>query len=224
VEQALKNGISSAGVQMLTGGQTSYTTTVSSIGSQAGAYAFPARTTKGDAEMLWLVNHNADETLNETPTYTANSIDVCWSSAGSPALAVIVLFKRGASYLATKAAYDPDATRLASNNFASAGNVTNGCGKTNVYKQTVSFAALPASPAINPATDTILAVRFRPIYADADIAISTGGVVLPSQGNTIVSVGQTGTGVTRKIAVTEQYRSPPSIFDAAVVSQTSFSH
>jgi hypothetical protein len=124
--------------------------------------------------------------------------------------------------LAARAAYDPDGGRRGSNNFTDGGGQTTGCGQANVYRRTISFSSLSTSPAINVNSDILLAVRLKPIYADANIYVNSGGVVLPSQGNLITSTGTTGTGLTRRIVVARQFRSAPSIFDAAVVSQTDF--
>lgn len=227
IEQALKTGTGTgSGAQTLSGGISSFTTSVSQVGAAAGAYSFKQKTTKGDTETLWLVNHNADGSLNEgVRGFTSDTIDLCWKGSGStPALAVTVLFKRGSNYHVAKAAYDPDGARRGSNRFADAGGLTNGCSQANVYRRVLSFSSLGVSPAINAATDTLIALRIRPVYADAFLYAHSGAVVLPSQGDIINSTGSTNTGVSRKIIVTRQFRSAPTVFDAAVVSQTIFTH
>ena len=89
------------------------------------------------------------------------------------------------------------------------------CGQTSVYRQIVSFAGF----GINPVTDTIIMARFRPVYADAKFYVDTQGTTLPLQGRLVQSEGKTGSGVTRKVVVSSQFRSPGSIFDAALYSQ-----
>lgn len=223
IEEALKSGTGTSQPRTLSDVPASYSTSISTVGSAPGIYAFPQLTTRGDTEMLWLVNHNPDQTLNEIPTYTNNTISVCWKGiAGNvPALSVIVLYKRGTSYHTARVAYDPNNGR--GNNFTFAGGLLNSCGQTNVYRQTLTFNAMGINiGGANP--DIVLALRLRPLYSDAFLYIDSGGTAIASQGNVVTSTGTTGSGITRKIVVSQQFRSPPSIFDAAVVSQTSFSH
>lgn len=224
IEEALKSGVGSGGPQVLTGAGASYDVTVTSIAGAAGVYAFPKKTTRGVTETLWLVNHNSNGALIETPTYTASSIGVCWSSETpvSPAIVATLLYKESSdnSYRVAKAGFDPDSARAANNKFSSS-YTAGGCGGTTgtAYKVTITFSGLAAS--INPAVDTLLALRLRPVYSDAKIAIDPGVRVLPVQGNVIHSTGTTATGTNRKIVVYQQHRAPAAIFDAAVYSQGS---
>lgn len=218
IERALQSGLSIQDGNV--GELASFNTTVTSIGEVTGSYTYPQKTLQGNVETLWLVNHDANGVIDETRVYTSNTIDVCWIGTTPPALSIGVLYKRVNSYLMAKAAFDPSGR----GGFADAGGLTDGCGQTNVYKQTITFSALPVVPAINVASDTLLAIRIRPIYADANIFINSLGDQLPSQGDTITSTGITGSGITRKVIVARQFRSAPSIFDAAVVSQTNFTH
>ena len=73
-------------------------------------------------------------------------------------------------------------------------------------------------------SDTLIAIRVRPVYADTTIAVDSGLSIVPKQGNLIESSGFTGTGVTRKVVVYQQYPSPLAIFDSVIYSQSSFGH
>lgn len=223
IEQALRTASGSA--QTLSGGLASYDTNVAAIGGGVGSFSFPQRTTKGDTETVWLVNHNADGSVNESRAYTSDTIDVCWKGFGGtqPALSAIILFKRGTSYMVARTAYDPDGTRTAQNKFSAPTGTGARCGQSGVNYSTITFSNLATSPAINVNTDTLLALRLRPVYADASLSVDSS-VVLPRQGDIINSSGSTNTGVTRRIVVTRKYRSAPSVFDAAVVSQLNFTH
>jgi Tfp pilus assembly protein PilX len=223
IEQALKTASGSA--QTLSGGLASYNTNVSAIGGGTGAFAFPQRTVKGDTETLWLVNHNTDGSVNETRAYTSNTIDVCWKGFGGtvPALSTIVLFKRGANYMVARAAYDSDGTRTPQNKFSTPNGFGSRCGQSAVNYSTITFSSLTTSPAIDVNSDVLIALRLRPIYADASIFVDSP-TQLPRQGDIINSSGSTNTGVTRRIVVTREYRSAPTAFDAAVLSQLNFSH
>ena len=221
IEEALKNGVGTSGPQVLTPG-VSYNVNVASIGNAAGVYEFSKKTLKGATETVWLVGHNQvtgmiDEA--DPNRYQAPTIDICWSSeTTTPALVVTVLYKESSnnSYQIAKAAFDPDAARSATNQFTQA-YLPGGCGGTTVYKETITFNTLNAS--INPASDTLIALRVRPLYSDATIAVDAGSSVLPLQGNRIESTGFTTTGTNRKIVVYQQYRAASTVFDAALYSQ-----
>jgi Tfp pilus assembly protein PilX len=220
VEEALKSGVGTNGAQVLTPG-VSYTVSVASIGNAVGVYEFPKKTLKGVTETLWLVAHDVNGVPVIAPTYTAPSIDVCWSSESvTPAMVVTVLYRESSdsSYRVVKAAFDPDTLRSPPNQFTQT-YVPGGCGgNTNTtYKETITFNALSAS--IDPTVDTVIALRIRPVYSDAKLAIDAGTTVLPLQGNRIESTGTTSTGTNRKIVVYQQYRSASTVFDAALYSQ-----
>lgn len=218
IEEALKTGLSSPGTQVLTPG-VSYTVTVATIGGAAGIYTVPRRTPRASTETVWLVNHNPDGSLDETPTFTAPSVSICFSQeTTTPAVVATILYKRGASYFVAKGAYDPDAVRAGTNNFSGVTALSGGCGTPTMYLQTITFADF----GIDPAADTVLMLRLRPVYADTQIAVDAS-IPLPLQGNRIESLGTTETGVTRDIIVYQQYRSAPTIFDAALYSQNTLS-
>lgn len=219
IEQALKLGAVPNGPQVLSPGVT-YSVTVSNVGGAAGVYQFPQKTPRGEAETLWLVNHNADGTLAETPTYTASSLDLCWSSeTTSPAVAVSVIYKRSGAYYLAKGAYDPNASRRVTNNFSAPTASSGGCGNASFYLQTLTFSDL----GINSASDAVLMLRIRPLYSNTQLAVNSS-VALPLQGDKIESTGTLNTGVTRKVIVYQEYRAASGIFDAALYSQGSLSH
>lgn len=227
VEQALKSGLGTNGPAVLTSGVT-YDVTVNSIGGISGVYQLPHQTPEDVTETVWLVEHDPNTgLLDETPYYTSATIDVCWSieTAPSPAagLVVGVLYKEGTdgSYQMARAAIDSNAATN-NNNFDSTGITGSGCG-LGYYHKTVNFASLGIST-LGASADTLLALRIRPVYADATIALDGGVTGLPKQGNQIESVGATGTGVSRKVVVYQQYRAPLSIFDSVIYSQSSFGH
>lgn len=225
IEEAFRSGVGSGGAQVLAPGVT-YDVSVAAIGGQSGVYPIPRKTPQGVTETVWLVNHNDDGSLDETPRYTANTLDMCWSKESTtPALVVSVLYKEGTNgtYQVARVALDPDAASRG-NNFDSAVVTSNGCGLGNYYEKQINFTSLGISLS-GANRDTLLALRLRPEYADTMLAFETaGGATLPKQGNRIESVGTTQTGVTRKVVVYQQYRAASAIFDAVIYSQSSFSH
>lgn len=224
IEEALQSGVGSGGVKVLTGAEASYSVTVASIGGATGVFEFPQKTLQGSSETVWLVAHDANGALVEIPTYTSSYIDVCWSQETIvPALVATVLYKESSdgSYRTAKVASDPVAIRRTDNNFSPPTASTGGCsGVANTtYRERIQFSTLSAS--INPATDTLIALRIAPIYSDTKFAVDTGAQLLPLQGKKIDSIGTTTTGTNRKITVHQQYRSAPAIFDKLLYSQGS---
>ncbi|MBI5449695.1 pilus assembly PilX N-terminal domain-containing protein [Candidatus Gottesmanbacteria bacterium] len=218
IEEALKSGTGTGGVKVLTPGVT-YSATVSSIGGASGVYQFSKKSFRGTTETLWLVAHNGD-VLDETPTYTDGSISLCWTSETTiPAIAVSILYKSAGTYYVAKDAFDPDATRRATNNFNVPTAASGGCNVSSMYRRLITFSDY----GINPVTDTLLMIRIRPAYSDTQLAIDAP-VALPLQGDKIESTGTTGSGVSRKILVYRQYHAPSGVFDASVYSQSSLSH
>lgn len=224
IEEALKTGVGTNGTQVLTAG-VSYRVAKADIGGAVGAYVFPKKISRGATETLWLVDHNPDGTLVESPTYTSTGIDVCWSAeTTTPAMSVAIFYKTAAgAYRVARGSYDPDSSRALTNNFSGVTASVGGCGASTgtTYKQSITFGAF--TPAINPVSDSILMLRMTPIYADATVAVNATSA-LPIQGNKLESSGTTATGITRKIVVYQQYRSPPSAFDSVIYSQGSFGH
>jgi Tfp pilus assembly protein PilX len=233
IEQALKLGVGTNGPQVLTSGDSAvtYDVSVATIGGAAGLYEFPKKTLEGTTETVWLANHAATGLIVESAVYRGSSIAVCWSTESTvPALVATILYKESSdnSYRVIKQAFDPSPVRAANNQFIST-YVAGGCGAGTGtdYRETLDFSALNPSldptPA-NPTPDILIALRVRPVYSDAKIVIDSSGTILPQQGNRIESTGSMTSGVNRKIIVFQQYRSPSTIFDAALYSQGSITH
>lgn len=221
IEEMLKTGSVAPGVNTLASG-ASYSVAKTDIGGAVGVFQFPSKTALGSTETVWLVGHNADGSLIETPTYTGGSIDVCWSAETiTPAVLISILYKSGVFYRVARVASDPDAIRNAANHFSLPTASSGGCGvgTGTTYKQTLLFANF--TPAIVPSTDVLLVMRLTPIYKETKFAVSSAAV-LPLQGSKVESSGSTTGGITRKIVVYQQYRAPSSLFDAAVVSGGDF--
>jgi Tfp pilus assembly protein PilX len=220
IEEALRSG--TGGTNVFSAG-ASYDVSIAAIGGAAGTFAFPRKTPRGVTETIWLVSHDADGNLIETPTYTDGSIGLCWSAeATTPAVVVGLLYKESAdgTYKIARAALDPDPARATTNNFTQAGLAGTNCGVANFYRATIDITSL----GITPAADTLIAMRVRPEYADTSFIIDPGAAPLPQQGSRIESTGTTSSGVARKVVVYQQYRAPLAIFDSVIYSQSSFGH
>jgi len=225
VEEALKTGLgtNNLAVSIVGAAGVTYKVVVNNIGGATGIYQFPKKIQQDETETLWLVNHDDITGLPKIqPTYIAPSIDVCWSDETvTPAIVVTLLYQESsdASYRVAKIAFDPDAVRAESNQFTST-YIAGGCGGTTAtaYKETITFNDLNAS--IQPAQDTLIALRVRPVYSDATIDVNTGVNTIPKQGLSIESTGTTTNGINRKILVYQQYRAPATVFDSALYSQS----
>lgn len=225
IESALKTGVGTQGAVTLSSGVT-YDVSINDIGGASGVYQVGHKTSENTTETLWLVEHTADgSSLIETPFYTDTTLNFCWSQEVSPdpapAIEITVLYKEStdASYQVARVAWDPDAATR-NNNFDNTGITTNGCG-LGYYGKLLDFTTL----GITPTLDTILSLRVKPYYSGATFAVNPVGVsVIPKQGHLIQSVGATGTGVTRKVIVYQQYRAPLSVFDSVIHSESQFGH
>lgn len=227
VEEALRTGVGGAGPTLDTSLGLTYNVTVGEVGGAASVpFVFPQKTLVGVTETIWLVDHMDNDTIDDSsPNYTANTIDVCWGSeATTPAVVVTVLYKESsdASYQVAKVSVDPDGSRRSVNNFIAPTASSGGCGgnSNTTYKYTLAFNAFSG---ISPGSDILIALRVRPVYSTTQLAV-TPFLDLPIQGRNIESVGQTGSGINRKIVVFQSYKSPATLFDAAVYSQNSFNH
>ncbi len=220
IEQALQGTITQTQTaEVVPGSGISYTTTVADIGGTDGVFNIEETIERGDTTTVWLVNHDATGNLVEAPTYQGSSIDLCWNSAGSNTSAVVVtlLYQDAPTgqYRAAQAAYDPQSDR--ENNFQTPDNTGGGnCGGAFTYRTTLTFASFGpvASSGINPAVDTLLALRIMTVYENATVAVDPpAGVNLPKQGQNIVSDGVAGT-TNRRIEVFKYYQDAPGFFDA----------
>lgn len=221
IESALLNLTTQLNVAIAEG--VSYSVNVNSIGGSSGVYQSSYATSRGTAETIWLVPHDDDtgDIIDTTPFYTAPTLEVCWARTNTPALVIGILYRDGTDslYKMARAAVDPNAATNA-NQFSLPTASDNGCGLSDYYGYMLDFLTLD----IVAGTDTIIALRIRPEYADTTIAVDGGVTGVPKQGNLIESVGTIASGVSRKVIVYQQYRTAPSIFDYVIYSQSSFGH
>jgi len=224
IEESLKSGQDTQGSEVVFAPGLSYKVSKNQIGGAEGTYIFPKKTNKGLDEVLWLTDHDANGYLveNAAADYAGSYIDVCWTDAiPKPAVIVSLLYKRGSSYDVARGAYDPVAgSRSPANNFSAVTDDTAGCGgssNTN-FRQRIDLPTFISG--FDPASDTLLMARFRPVYSDTQFAVNTPtGITSKLQGYSYESSGTTEIGLTRNIIVYQQYRAASSLFDFAVYSQ-----
>lgn len=219
IEEALKTGI--GGASTLTSGNATATTTVAAFGSGIGPFTIPRRVSQGLGDTVFLVPHDTQGSMIESPYYQASSLDVCWSKEGTtiPALTASLWYKDAGAYKIKTLAFDPDASRQITDSFTLVNDLGSGCGQPSVYKTTITFATL----GLDPTTQTLLFLRVRPLSADATVSVDATGA-LPIQGNRIESTGVAGANTTRKVVVYQQYPTPPLLADFVLFSQEALSH
>lgn len=218
IESALKSGAGSS--EILSSG-ANFAVTVTNVGGAVGVFDYPSLTTTETTETLWLVDHDADGSLLESSSFAVNDVNLCWTQGSStvPALVVTVVYKRSGVYYVARGAYDADAVNRG-NNFSLPTSTGTGCGKSNMYVQSINFST---DFGINVATDTLIMLRIRPYYASTNISFDPLAGSLPLQAKKIESTGAVASGTTRKIIVYQQYKSASSVFDAVLHSQSALS-
>ena len=221
-------------------GDASYTLIVGG-GTEPGGQKFTFKNLieQDETQPVWLVGHDvngeilavgvAGELTSRYPI--GQPIDICWSnpdSGDTPAMEITIIHQRtigSKEYGVARGAYDPEGSRRYSNKFS---NITPApvpnCSDYQ-YSQRISFATfnLPGYNPGNPSNSTVrvVALRLRPIYNDAKVAV-VGSSPLPPQGKEIESLGQAGT-AQRKLKVFRAYPSFPSVFDYVLFSGTPLS-
>lgn len=218
-EAGVENALKSATVNQ-TGNVTlpdaSGTYSISQLGNSSSVLSFSV-TAPANTQTVWLIDHKDDGTLNEDGySYPAgSSFDICWGidPNSTPAMVISLFYKIGSSYKIARGAYDQNAAGRG-NGFSSVDSAGNYCGSNFRFKKTIN----PESDfEINPATSKLLFLRLQPVYENTTIAVKPSDInpseKFPVQGKIITSVGQTTTGVVRKIQVIQGYNVVPEILD-----------
>jgi Tfp pilus assembly protein PilX len=183
-------------------------------------FVFDEPAVEGETQTLWLISHDADGGLIESPFYTQNTLEVCWQKTDpETALEVTIFYKDAAddNYKVARGAYDSEAVSRG-NNFSSpdAGN----CSGLAQFERRKSLNL--GDFGITPATDTLIALRLRSLYNQTEIGVvGTGGDpggLIPTQGKCYESTATTETGVSRKVRQCQSYPAPPAIFDYVLFS------
>ena len=227
IEEILKTGL--VGSTSLSGtiGGTDYDVQLNSLSATNDIFNFPTEISEGDTQTVWLVEQKADGTGPDDSNieYASNTITICWVDLESgviPAVEVSLLFKKNSdgSYRIARGAFDPDNSRSGGNGFSNAQNGDR-CGFTEStqYWEQINFNSFDPSVNFQQNQDIPIALRIRPVYVATKIGVKAGsGGIIPEQGKSIISTGQTGSGVERRWNVVQTYASPNDIFDYTVWS------
>lgn len=194
---------------------------VTALGGTSSPYTIPP-VAPGNAQTVWLVDHQADGTLYPTPTpiYKSQYIDVCWgpdggaSDANPAALEISLLYysKADAKYKIGKVAYDPSARNNFTAPLIDSGGVLNYCNSNKKYSAHLDLSTT-GNFGSDYNNDTLVLLRLNPIYSTTNLVVLPIGVSLATQGKNISSIGTTVSGVARKLNVLQGYASLPPAFD-----------
>lgn len=209
-----------------------YEAVVTPYTPNAAGYVYPVGIASGDGGTIWFVRHDSsdqiDDNCNGNNCYKGDTIDVCWGRPGSPAAAieVSVLYETGAGAIEVgRRVYDPDNVRRQSNRF-SAPSVNTTCvidGRTFSNRTQVVFGTLSnnLTAPVRNGNGNMKFMRVRLLYNTTEefFGVTALARSLPVQGKLVESTGTAGTS-SRKVQVLNLYPEMPSIFDAALFSQT----
>lgn len=223
IEEILKTGL--VGSTSLSGtiGGTDYDVQLNSLLATEDIFNFPTEISEGDAQTVWLVPQKEDGTGPDDSNieYEANTITVCWVNLLNgtiPAVEVSLLFKSGSDYKVVRNGFDTYKIRRDINGFSNAGS-GNQCefDESTVYSTNINFNSIGGG--IFQSGDIPIALRIKPVYTSSKLGVKAGdGGIIPEQGKSIISTGQTGSGIERRWNVVQTYASPNDIFDYTVWS------
>lgn len=231
VEEALIGGALSGSFE---GGGT-YSVTVGGLAEGGTEFPAPGKIGAGDVLPVWFVSHTDEGSLTcaDGKCFTGSSIKICWGDNGTPpgdaqtpALEVAIIYtSTPGNYETTRiarAAFDPNSTRRASNNFAAPDPGTCSIGSLDhAFGKTINFADLGIPSSVYNSQNGLQTARLRLFYNTQKphpVGASVGNP-LPSQGTRIESVGTAGES-SRKIEVFQLYSDLPPIFDFALFTGT----
>ena len=183
--------------------------------AQGGGTEFvsPAQITQGETQSIWLIGHDDDGNLLETPFYIADSIKICWeeTTPTETAIEATLFYKEAGVYKVFRGAYDAEAASLSRLNSFEV--PTENCDNLKLGRgKTLTTSGL----------GTLILLQLRPLYNQAKIGVEGvggSGGVLPVQGKCYESSAEVpGSGITRKVQQCQFYKAPPGIFDYALYS------
>lgn len=237
IEQSLLRGSGAFTLQGNVTSQDSFTATTSLLVSGGNQFSLPILMAAGETASVWLVEHDANGALlcsSGEPCFTGSQIQVCWGQNGTdanspttPALEAAILYTTSDTDFATariaRAAFDPNLSRLSSNNFVIAEGECTVESTTYAFSKTIDLASLGVNP-IRPSSDVRRGpqyIRLRLLY-NTNQAHPTGLAVVgagtfPVQGNKVIATGTSGT-ATRSLEVYQLFSDLPPIFNYALFS------
>jgi len=213
------------------------------------SFMYPSKINTGESATFWFAarDSNGNFACTSTTCYKGNRIrNLCWGDSArtyaankSPAVLLSIYYDTTKNYLSgdysninvVRRGYDPDATRIGTNHFTLAETTTtSACSFSSKFQMSDIYFSGPLGVGVPSGCSTdsgcMIMARVKLFYNDSTIpenigvrVHTSGGGILPAQGNRIESTGIAGDS-TRKINVFQSFPEPPAIFDAAIFSET----
>lgn len=199
------------------------------------AFEFPGKITKDDVAQVILISDFA--TLSTAGCTSPSvcydkSLKISWGDTSNQAAIEVSIVTCNDPCTGTpgfkifKMAFDPVSARATATNFCLANSVgysvDTTLGSARDFQNQVTFKlsdktvldGCSANDQVISGNNPVLA-RIRPLYnsTPTSLAVQVVGQQLPIQGNKVVSIGKTPSGVTRKLTATRLYPALPAIFD-----------
>ena len=175
----------------------------------------------GESVVVWLRNHDADGTLDESSGYGGDTVDLCWGGGG--AMEVTYFYNDGGNYEIKRYGYDFNSDRR---------NLTGGQDGGNNFSD---FTDTPCADLDHGVDDLDLGVTggyvplflvFRPLYEGGRIGV-VGTEDFPAQGQEIYSTGQIArdddSTISRRIRAFRGWDAPAEAILGALFSGSSIS-
>jgi hypothetical protein len=219
-----------------------------SVFANGQEFLFPETIPVGETQSIWLSSRDTDPNTNPPYQFTAaeygaNTLTVCWEGAQGgfpePGIVMMLLFQDGPTgnmEVATRAFRADGSPPLPNCGTVAQGtddcftmaerNVANACGRPELTRrQVVNFMTHFGA---DRATDTLIALRIRPVFAASRIAVQPpGGIALNRQALQDVIVDaqhQRGTGESTRVRIFRPFPQPVGIFDYALFSGAGLTH
>ncbi len=239
VEQALILG--TGGTSQI--GNANFTSTVTNFASGQQSLVYPVNLSPGETSTIWFMDHDSSGSVvcdAQHPCFTGRYLQVCWGKSGTssvlastPAVEVTVVYETTPGNPATatiaRAAFDPNLSRIATNNFSSPDPGT--CtinGEVFAFQKTIDLSTLGIAAGIYNTQGGLNYARVRMFYnTDQNHNVGfnvayAGGALLPTQGLAVDSSGVAGQSQ-RRLNVFQSWSEIPSDFEFAIYSPSGVS-
>lgn len=208
-------------------GQATYTLTVEDYASGVSEFVFPD-TAAGETVTIWFVGHDTSDDpvldCSDSKCFPGSEVKFCWGrteSGTNPAIELTFVYERAGAYEVARTGFDPDG-RVP--NFDPPGQTDQILGGVRfAYCRTVDFSD-PFISGFDPASTRLLFGQAKLLFNNQSHRIGVGGEgnLLPAQGRTITSLGQSGE-ASRRIEVFRGFAEPPPIFSYSLYSGSDLS-
>jgi len=186
--------------------------TVKDVGGGTAIVNLGIITLRNRNNYTWLVGHDNDGKLNMSPVFGATAMSICVDNGFDGSLKVDYFYRNGANYGVNRSGFNI----VTANRVSGYSNLNPGNGSCSVAGMKSISLGLPLGGGNEP----ILLV-VKPIGGDTKLAVSATGGNFPGQEIQISSTGlagdlagTSGSTVSRKVNVINQYQIPSFMLDA----------